>query len=788
MDLDALRTADFGLLDDAVEDWSAMVTDLAKLKEDARDGLKGAADKADWAGCNATVTKEFIGRTAAEFTDAHGQAESVRNILRDTRDELKGCHRRLGEALERGRRKKLTVVGHEGGFSVTADVPSEGRAGSGGATGEGAGEEKDRGGGGDRRGDIGALREEIQEILDRATEIDESAGTVLGAIADQSRLGFSDARYQDRDAAARAVREADELAVLARKKPEDLTVAEFDRLDAGLAKYGKDGLFAERFATRLGPRGTLEFWTGITDPSGSYALREGREGRFDDLQRHLSLTLAGASHSDSAAMADWKRDMIGLGETRIGGHGVGPMGFQVMSNLMRVGDYDDAFLTRYGTELMAAERGLTGNGENGNDIWEFGGASGTSHTLNHIGQDSGADPLTGFLKGLSRSPEAATSFLGQEYIAKDDPDNPFERDTDGDGHKGKVSLSTFQYLFEERQWPEEHDSHGDELHTGRNNLALALEAATTGHPAGEMPTADTPAHDARQAKLVESLVRSVAEDPSRLTGHGYMSDSVGQIAAEYMPDIHRGLHAGLSSDRTLFPVAGTAAHLGEQDLTRFLYTLGRNPEGYAAVNLGQHSYTTQLMQYHFEHPDAYVDDPAHSRADCLKDGIGEIARTAGQIQGTIGAGRAYEGEIEGGTQDADYNSVLETTSTWGGTAVGIGVGLATAPVVGPGGIVIGGVAGTAADEIIGAITDGSLKDSAGDVVYRNGRQFQDTADSTYRLVEEAARKAGENTGRRSPLIEATVASSAQDGFDSAATKVHDYLAGEGVPQQLDTDE
>ncbi|WP_157878051.1 hypothetical protein, partial [Streptomyces torulosus] len=62
MDLDALRTADFGLLDDAVEDWSTMVTDLAKLKEDARDGLKGAADKADWAGCNATVTKEFIGK------------------------------------------------------------------------------------------------------------------------------------------------------------------------------------------------------------------------------------------------------------------------------------------------------------------------------------------------------------------------------------------------------------------------------------------------------------------------------------------------------------------------------------------------------------------------------------------------------------------------------------------------------------------------------------------------------------------------------------------------------
>lgn len=116
------------------------------------------------------------------------------------------------------------------------------------------------------------------------------------------------------------------------------------------------------------------------------------------------------------------------------------------------------------------------------------------------------------------------------------------------------------------------------------------------------------------------------------------------------------------------------------------------------------------------------------------------------------------------------------------------MGLATAPAVGPGGIVIGGVAGTAADEIIGAITDGSLKDSAGDVVHRNGRQFQDTADSTYRLVEEAARKAGENTGRRSPLIEATVASSARDGFDSAANNVHRYFNGEGIPRQLESED
>ncbi|MFG2638504.1 DUF6571 family protein [Streptomyces sp. NPDC048362] len=452
---------------------------------------------------------------------------------------------------------------------------------------------------------------------------------------------------------------------------------------------------------------------------------------------------------------------------------------------MRTGDYDDQFLKDYGTKLMATERKMTGNGGHGNPIWQ---RRGMSSWLNRIGDDSGNDPLTGYLKGLSNSPDAATEFLNQQYVSKDDPDDPFERDTDGNGKKGRVSLSNFQYLFEERDWPKEANLHGDDIVTGQNNLALALEAATTGHPAGEMPTADTPPHNAGQAKLVEDMFQSVSQDPKRLTGHSYMSDSMGQIAAEYMPDIHRGLHAGHACEATLFPVAGTAANLDERDISRFLYTVGQNPEGYAAVNLGQHSYTTQLMQHHFAHPTAYVEDTSFSQADNLKQGADHIARTAGEIEGLIGAGRAYQGELDGGAKDAEYNAAIESAGNWGGTAIGIGIGMATEPLTGPGGAIIGNVAGTAADELIGKITEGAMRDSSGEIIYRNGESFQDTSDSTYKLVELAAQKAGHNTGHRYPMIEASVATSAQDGFDSSGRLVHQYLDGEGIPRQLDTED
>ncbi|NUV63723.1 DUF6571 family protein [Streptomyces sp. CAI-85] len=765
MDLDALRTADFSLLDDAVEDWSTTVGDLETLMDAAEKGLRGAANAANWAGYNATVSKEFIGKTSGEFADAHSQASSIHKILRDTRDELRKYKGQLDDAIERGRQQHLTVIGYEGGFTVTTDVPPEGRA------------KQDQ----DKKGEITALRDDIQKILDQATESDSSAGKVLNAIADQSKLGFSDVDYADRDEAADALKKADELADLAGQNPEDLSVAEFDRLNRGLKEYADDPLFAERFATRLGPRGTLDFWSGLNDPYGASRIGGERLDQYDDLQKHLSLTLATASQSDNADMTRWKSTMIDLVDQPVGPNGRFPLGGQVMSNLMRWGDYDDRFLVDYGKKLIDTEKNLTHNGQFG--AWQ---RTGTDSYLNRTGSDSGRDPMTGYLKALSNSPDAATDFFNDTFVTKDE-DHDFTHDTDGDGKQGKRTLSNFDYLFEERDWPRDYNDKGEDSIAGRNNLALALEAATTGHPAGELPTADTPAHNAEQAHLTKRLVESISEKPSRLTGHGYMSDSMGQIAAEYMPDIHRGLHPGAKGETELFPIAGSAATFSERDTTRFLYTLGRNPDSYAAVNLGQTSYTTQLMQYHFQHPDVYAPDPAFGQEESLRQGIGDIARTAGQIEGMIGAGRAYESELEGGVKDADYNATLESVGTWGGTAVGIGVGMATTPLTGPGGVIVGGLAGTAADEIISAITEGSLRDSSDDVVYRNGEEIEGTRSSTYAAVEAAAQKAGRNSGHSYPLIEASVGSSAESGFDSARTKIHDYLDGEGVPRQLDTE-
>ncbi|MFI0242691.1 hypothetical protein [Streptomyces sp. NPDC016845] len=682
MDFDALRFANFKTLDDAVSDWEQLVRHLVDLKKQAEDGLHKAANTADWSGMNAAVTKEFIGKTAGVFTDAHTQANTVHRILSDTRDELKQYKTDLESAIDRGLKKNLTVTSTGGGFTVTMNIHPD-RAAHGTTVPEHS--EKD----------VTALRDEVQKILDNASESDNSASKVLTAIADQTRMGFSDANYKDRDSAAEAVEAAEDLAKIAAKKPGDLTPADFDKINSGLAKYKEDPLFAERFATQLGPKRTLEFWEGINDPHVNPNVARERFDQLGDLQRNLGMTLATATQSDSADMASWKGNMIRLGDKPVGPNDLGPTGFQVMSNLMRTGDYDDDFLKSYGTKLMKTERELTRDGEVENRLWMRGM---NMPWLNHIGDDSGADPLTGYLKGLSNSPDAATDFFNEEYLPKDDDH--------------KKAVSNFSYLFEDRKWPEETNDHGDDLYVGQNNLALALEAATTGHPAGEIPTLDTPAHNADQAKLFNAIVSSIGDDPERLTGNGYMSDSMGQIASEYLPDINRAT-TDVSRDskdwpeiENLYPVEGADSGVHHRDVTKFLFAVGQNPEGYAAVEVGQEAYMGKLMAHHLD-PDLPADQRFSTDQETT---VKYISERSGEVSGTLGLGRQEELAKPAGDEDKDFDySVSQRKNIISGTvgtAVGVGTSFVATPWVGA---AVGGAAGTATS----AVLEGVFKDAEG---------------------------------------------------------------------------
>lgn len=158
MDLDALRHGDFSKLGEAVTDWEQMTKKLADLQKDAENNLKAKADSAKWAGVNATVTREFIAKTAAEFADAHTEAGSITKILSDTRGELIDYRTQLNDAITRGSQQNLRVIDTgDGTFTVAGNTRPDWASDPSGKTG--VTDQKV----------VDAFRDEIQGILTKAT-------------------------------------------------------------------------------------------------------------------------------------------------------------------------------------------------------------------------------------------------------------------------------------------------------------------------------------------------------------------------------------------------------------------------------------------------------------------------------------------------------------------------------------------------------------------------------------------------------------------------------------------
>jgi hypothetical protein len=661
MDLDALRDGSFSQLGEAITDWEQMTKNLATLKEDAQNNLKGKADKANWAGVNAQVSREFIDKTAQEFADAHTQADSITNILKDTRGELVSYQTQLNEAITRGEKKNLSVVdtGH-GTFSVMGNTRPDWASDPSGRTSA------------TNQQDVDSLRDEIQRILGKATESDNSAAKVLRLLVDQAKYGFSDAHYKDRDSAADAVEAADRLAKMA-EHPDKMSAKDIAEFNRYLAKYHNDPLFAERFAEGLGGKGTLQFWTDMVNV---HAGAKGPELQsMEELQRNLSMTLATASFSDSDGMTAWKADVLRQMNTSFHSESkvpfqnpVGALGSQVLSSLMRQGEFDTEFLDDYRTRLFKQDQGA-GN-SNTDALW----VKGYDHIDLVFGDGNGRDPLDGLFDALSHNPEAAT--------------HAFESKADLDH-----MLGTTQYT-----------DRGE-------SLGRALESAVTGVCDGDT-TSGAPPHSAAQVKIMGNIMQAVA-DPNGgadLVTKG-LGKSFGDMAAAYMPEISEALAGPDSKSVFLTNSEAPDAFQGKHipDVVRFLSATSADPAGRAGIVYGESIYTGSLLESHLSDPSLF-----HGPRDQV---LADIGRNAGIIEGIVGHSVA-DGKVETaiGTQN-DYNDALKAKGDAAKTWVNIGLsGLKVPEHLGGAmmGSVVGGGAGAVAGAAVDRLIDGQQMQGAKD--------------------------------------------------------------------------
>ncbi|MFR9673344.1 WXG100 family type VII secretion target [Streptomyces sp. TR02-1] len=697
--------------------------------------------KGSWEGEAAAKGFAHMRKAREQYEAAAVEARRIARLLDDTHSELIKWQKELQDFLEDARKDKFKVddTGTIADVHPTWESPVAGK--------DFAWKEQ-------RQKLMSGYTGRLERILSQATAADIAADMALRKDSNGSDdQGFNRKGYASGDAA-----EAAKASAIAKKAAngEELSKTELNQLNHLLKVNRNDTEFSAKFTTSLGSQGTMNFWTSVANPQHSPGVRlpEERRELLKQMQKNLGTTLGTASQTDKFGMKEWKQDTIDLGpEILQRPHGgPAPYGFQVTSNLMRYGEWDNEFLTDYGEKLIATERALTGDGLDPKILWDH--PVGTRPSLN-IGapNDLGTDPMTGFMEALGHSsPEVSDGEFVEQSAATE-----FLADQ-----------KNYEYLMEQREWPEDGSQNSDQS-AGYDSLGHALEAAVTGHPYDEAPSGDLPAHTQEQASLMTMVVHDIAERDS-LAREG-MYDSLGEMAAEYLPDFNQELHKDADSAESLFPTSGAKAPFGERDAARFLLTIGGNPDGYAAVNLGQTAYTSSLMDYHLQNPDA----SPQGREETIRN----IAASNGEVQGLIGIGRREDSIGNVVQSDAEYNESLKTGGKWAQGIVGVGIGVGASfiatPAVGAG---VGAGATSITNSLIDEMIEGRLKDNDEQAVYSAGYEWEHVKDSTRITSQEAFTTAA--LGNDVPLTKeeladyrSYIASSSESGMAQAE---HDITA------------
>ncbi|MEU1622549.1 hypothetical protein ABZ479_35305 [Streptomyces sp. NPDC005722] len=730
-----LDKADLGPLADAAASWGALPAKYEALQREFEQRVINHL-KGHWEGDAATAAFATMGRARTEYENAATEAGRVAKLLQDAHTEFARYQKQLHTLLDEARRDSFRVSEDGAIKDVDSRWDSPTASASPGFATE-------------RKGKLDSLSSRLRQVLEQATAADEAASAALGRDANADSRSFNTSVYTSLDAV-----EADQASALMTKKGR-LTDAELTKLDRLLAANRNDPEFARQFAVKTGAENMLDKYNEIVTPPAGTHLSKSELARLKDIQQNLGTTIGTATTSDDRAgqrdpaVTKFQEDLLEAGHRDFDANPTetpyGLSGYQLTSSLMSHGTWDTDFLQAYGNDLLTAEKNGTNGGQNPDAYW-------TGNMTRSLGPANiGAlDPMTGFMEALGHNPAASTAFLSSE--------------SEVNGEK----VDHLDYLMKDRHWPDGAAFTGDpQNRSGYNNLGHALESATTGHAYDTGPSADTPAHNEKQARLMHEVVHSVSQDSE--LAHDGMQDSLGRMAGEYMPDIHQSLTNDRSGNRDQFyPIAGAAADLSEQDTSRFLMTVGKDPDGYAAVNVAESAYTSNLIDHHLQHPDAFEG----STDTALR----EIARSSGEVQGGIAIGRRESDIGDAAEADKAYNDAMGRAGGYASGIVGTGIGVGTSfiatPAVGAG---VGGVATTVTGDLINRIVSGAERDTMGNAVYSSGGDWEDAKYSTAAVLQDAYRNSAEAQGQGHVAdYQNILANEVEVGFHSADSNLDGY--------------
>lgn len=729
-----LDKADLAPLADAAASWKALPAKYEALQREFEQRVVNHL-KGHWEGDAADAAFTTMGKARTEYQNAATEAERIAKLLLDAHGEFAASQKQLHALLDEARNDHYKV--YDDGRVEDVDPRQDSPTAS---ASPGFAEE--------RKTKLDSLVSRLTRVLEVATAADEAASSALERDGNGDGQGFNTSVYTTLDAV-----EADQAAALMNKKGR-LSDAEITKLNLLLSANKNDPEFSREFAVKTGGENMLSKYNELMSPPAGTTLSKEQLAQLKQLKANLGTTIGTATTSDDnrkggpdPEITKFQNDLLKAGQRDFNANPTespyGLSGYQLTSSLMSEGKWDKGFLQDYGDALITAEKNGANAGQNPDAYWGYPRTLGTTN----IGA---LDPMTGFMDALGHNPEASTEFFGS--------------DTSVNGE----NVDHYDYLLKDRHWPEGPGYTGDDKNpSGYNNLGHALESAVTGHSYDSSPSAQTPAHNDQQAALMEKVVHDVSKDDG--LAHDGMQDSLGRMAGEYMPDIHQSLTNDQSDNKGQFyPLSGTRAVFDERDTSRFLMTVGKDPDGYAAVNLGESAYTSNLIDYHLQHPEAF-----NGSTDTA---LREIARSSGEVQGSIAIGRR-ESDIGAGVEaDKAYNDAMGRAGGYAAGIVGTGIGVGTSfiatPAVGAG---VGGIATTVTGDLINQIVQGSERDTLGDTVYSSGADWENAKHSTTAVLQDAYQSSAEAQGKGDVAdYNNILANEVEQGFQSAESNLDGY--------------
>ncbi|MFI6035251.1 hypothetical protein ACIBBD_13990 [Streptomyces sp. NPDC051315] len=574
-----LVEVDLGKLGTAVSDWEKSVDALKAAAASARAGMRAKSDKARWAGVNATVTREFVTKTAKEIADLHTEAAGIHAVLVDGHTELVALQKKISTAVQHDAPNLGVRVEDIGEGRVRCFFPHI------------RGESDDR-----TQEQLDAkqeLEDRINRLVAHASEIDSSLARALAKSHGGDKHNAGHTSYDSLDDA-----QAERAAELAKLGPE-MTDKQYMELNSIMRFNARDADFSTDFYKSLGgPKESLEFY-GRMSLDGTTGNDKERLALARQLQRNMGLALASATDPDNKSHlpASWSSKLRTLGTQRIElypGAGQSPYGYQLLGGILRYGNYDARFINPIAEHVVQLHR---------KDPYRFmdnkpmAGGSDLDRGFNPSGRTgAGYDPLTSVLEALGHSPEAATKFFT-------DPPTAYKEDGTVDAN----GTLDFTWYFDELnkkdfEWaPDSLVHHGSDeakhaREMGPDALGHALQTATT----GAAWDADPPElhRDEKTWEVMEKVVLRYNVASNDGPPHEAMQDSLAHMGASYIDDLNysimdfggtgdpleRDQFFGHSSD-------GSARRsFGEHAARNFMMLVSGNEDGYKTLTSAQQVY------------------------------------------------------------------------------------------------------------------------------------------------------------------------------------------------------